>query len=281
MEKIALITDSSSDIDRETLEKYNINLLPFRIIYSDKEYEDKVEISAEEVYNSLSKEIPTTSLPSMEKADALLTKLEEEGFTHVLAITISSGLSGTCNSLRLILEEHPKLKSYVFDTKTLTLAQGMIVIRAAKMIEEGKSFDEIVNQLPKLRKNMEVFFTLSTLEYLKKGGRIGKVAGTVGELLNLKPIIHVGEDGIYHTYSKVRGRKQSLSKLQDIAKEYINKGNCNIWVLHGDAEEEGKLVFNSIKDLNNVNSAGFGIIGPALGVHTGPGLIGVFIEKVD
>ena len=134
--------------------------------------------------------------------------------------------------------------------------------------------------LPTLRKKSHVYFTLNTLEYLKKGGRIGRVSGTIGELLNLKPIILVDDDGIYTTVAKVRGRKQSLSKLTGIIKDYLSKGKCNIWIMHGDAFEEGKEFFESIKQLDNINEIHFSYIGPALGVHTGPGLIGAFIYEV-
>lgn len=280
MQKIALLTDSSCDLDMQTLKKYNIHVAPFRIIYSDGEYEDGINITPQEVYDSLTKEVPTTSLPSIEKIDSLLTSLEEDGYTHVIAINISSELSGTFNSVRLMLEDHPKLKTFAYDTKTLTLAQGNIVLKAAKMIESGNTFEEIIEALPKMRERINVYFTLSTLEYLKRGGRIGKVAGTIGELLNLKPIIHVGDDGIYNTFAKVRGRKQSISKIKSIINEYLEKGKCNVWILHGDGLDDGQSLYNDIKNLPNINETQFGIIGPALGVHTGPGLIGIVVEEL-
>ena len=128
MQKIAVITDSASDLSLEQLKEMNINLLPLRVIYSHKDYQDKVEISAKEVYENLKKEVPKTSLPSAQTMDEILTKLEDEGYTHVIAVCISSGLSGTCNSLRLILEDHPKLTSYVYDTKILAYPEGEIVL---------------------------------------------------------------------------------------------------------------------------------------------------------
>ena len=267
MQKIAILTDSASDLDIEIMEKYNIKFAPFRIIYSTGEYEDKVTIHADEVYSRLKEEIPKTSLPSAERINSILNTLEEEGYTHVISINISSELSGTGNSIRLILEDHPKLTSFVYDSKTLTIAEGYIALQAAIMVKEGKSFEEIINILPTLRKKSHVYFTLNTLEYLKKGGRIGRVSGT-------------DADGIYTTVAKVRGRKQSLSKLTGIIKDYLSKGKCNIWIMHGDAFEEGKEFFESIKQLDNINEIHFSYIGPALGVHTGPGLIGAFIYEV-
>ncbi|HEY5524081.1 MAG TPA: DegV family protein [Clostridium sp.] len=280
MQKIAILTDSASDLTKELMEQYNIKFAPFRIIYSDKEYEDKIDITPNEMYASLKREIPTTSLPSIEGIEKILCSLEEEGYTHVISINISSALSGTSNSVRLVLEDHPKLTSYVYDTKTLCMAEGAIVIEAAKLVKEGKSFEEIIEALPSFREKSHCYFTLNTLEYLKKGGRIGKVAGTIGELLNLKPIIHVGDDGIYHTYAKLRGRKQSINKLFEVLTEYLAKGKCNLWVIEGDSLESGTELYNSIKSLNNVNEVNIATVGPALGVHTGPGLIGLIIQEV-
>lgn len=281
MQKIAILTDSASDLTKESMEQYNIQFASFRIIYSDREYEDKIDITPNEMYASLKKEIPTTSLPNIERIEKILCSLEEEGYTHVISINISSALSGTSNSVRLVLEDHPKLTSYVYDTKTLCMAEGVIVIEAAKLVKLGKSFQEIIEALPSFREKSHCYFTLSTLEYLKKGGRIGKVAGTIGEILNLKPLIHVGDDGIYHTVAKLRGRKQSLNKLFEILNNYLIESKCNVWVIEGDAVAEGTELCNSIKELNNVNEVNMATVGPALGVHTGPGLIGLIIQEVQ
>ena len=216
MQKIALITDSACDLTINEINEYNINLLPLLVIYSNREYQDRIDISPNEVYKNLDKEVPKTSLPNAKTIEDTLTRLENEGYTHVIAISISSGLSGSFNALRLALEDHPKLISYVYDTKILAYPQGEIVLETSKLIKEGKTFEEIIETLPSIRKRVIGFFTINTLEYLKKGGRIGRVAGTIGELLNLKPIITTDENGIYYNVAKVRGRKQSLSKLTEI-----------------------------------------------------------------
>lgn len=279
MQKIAILTDSASDLNITLLEKHNIKCLPFRIIYSDKEYEDVIEISPEEVYSSFEKEIPTTSLPSIEKIEKIFNELEAQGYTHVISINISSNLSGTLNSVRLIAKDHPKLTTFVYDTKTLTRAEGIIVLEAATMVEKGDSFETIIAMLPQIREKCHCFFTVKTLKYLQKGGRIGRVSGTIGELLDLKPIIRVADDGIYTTYAKVRGRKQSLTKLHEILNDFLSKGKCKVSVLHGDAESECTDFFNSVKYLDNITQISMGTISPALGVHTGPGLIGLIIQE--
>lgn len=280
MQKIALITDSACDIDLNSLKENNINLLPLRIIYSNGDYRDRIDISPQEVYDKLEKEVPKTSLPSAQETEEILNKLEEEGYTHVICISISSGLSGSFNALRLALEDHPKLTSFVYDSKILAYPQGEIVLEVAKLIREGKSYEEIIEEIPEIRKRVIGYFTINTLEYLKKGGRIGRLAGTVGELLNLKPIITTDENGIYYTVAKVRGRKQSLSKMTELLKEYLAKGKCEVAVLHAGCEDEAIKYMNSLKDLTNVVSIKIAEISPALGIHGGPGLIGFSVKTV-
>ena len=280
MQKIALITDSACDLDLNTLKENNINLLPLRIIYSNGDYRDRIDISPQEVYDNLEKEVPKTSLPSAQETEDILNKLEQEGYTHVICISISSGLSGSFNALRLALEDHPKLTSFVYDSKILAYPQGEIVLEVAKLIKEGKSYEEIIKEIPEIRKRVIGYFTINTLEYLKKGGRIGRLAGTVGELLNLKPIITTDEDGVYYNVAKVRGRKQSLSKMTELLKGYLEKGKCEVAVLHAGCEDEAIKYMNSLKDLTNVVSIKIAEISPALGIHGGPGLIGFSVKMV-
>ncbi|MGL5352804.1 MAG: DegV family protein [Clostridium sp.] len=280
MEKIALLTDSGCDLSLQTLNENNIYMLPLNIIYSYGEFEDKVSITPEEVYDNLEKEIPKTSLPSTQKINSILDNLVTEGYTHVIVVAISSGLSGTSNAIRLALEDYPNLTSHVYDSKILAYPEGMIVLEVAKAIKEVKAFDEIISTLPSIREKISGYFTLNTLEYLKKGGRIGKVAGTIGEMLNLKPIIGVNDDGVYHTVCKARGRKQALSKLTDILKEHLSKCKCVVYVLQGGATKEAAEYLESIKSLENIIEIGIASISPALGVHTGPGLIGLAIQEL-
>ena len=280
MQKIALITDSACDLDLNTLRENNINLLPLRIIYSNGDYRDRLDISPQEVYDNLEKEVPKTSLPSAKETEEVLNRLEEEGYTHVICISISSGLSGSFNAIRLALEDHPKLTSFVYDSKILAYPQGEIVLEVAKLIKEGKSYEEIIKEIPEIRKRVIGYFTINTLEYLKRGGRIGRLAGTVGELLNLKPIITTDEDGVYYNVAKVRGRKQSLSKMTELLKGYLAKNKCEVAILHAGCEDEAIKYMNSLKDLTNIVSIKIAEISPALGIHGGPGLIGFSVKMV-
>ncbi|EGT3614816.1 DegV family protein [Clostridium perfringens] len=279
MQKIAIITDSSCDLTINEIKENNINILPLKIIYKDKEYNDIFDITPNQVYESLHVEVPTTSLCSPDYINSVLDKLEKEGYTHIIGIFISSALSGTFNAARLVIEERTSFKFYLFDSKIIGYPLGSIVLKAAELVKEGKIFEEIVEELPSIREATTGYYTLNTLEYLRRGGRIGKVAGTVGDLLHLKPIISVDEHGAYCTIAKARGRKQSLKKLTSIILEHLDESKCNIAVLHGMAEEEANQILASIKDHPNLLNSQVREIGAAMGVHAGPGMVGVSIQK--
>lgn len=281
MEKIALITDTAADLHEDIIKKYNIEVLPFRIIYSDREYKDKLEITPQEVYDNFKIEVPTSSLPSMQDTEEVLTKLENEGYTHAIIITLSSGLSGIYNSVKLVSENHPNLNIHVYDSRSISMGEGILAEKCGEMIANGMSFDEIINEIPRIRDKVHLFFVVGTLEYLKKGGRIGKVSGTIAELLNIKPIIGVDKnDGKYYTYDKVRGRKQSLNRLLELAKETLDKKKCKLYIVHGDALEESKKVYDAISTHENVVEGFFGgQISPVAGVHSGPGLVGLILVE--
>lgn len=282
MEKIAIITDSASDVSLELLKEYNISLLPFRVFYQDKEYADRIELTPEMMYERLKDEIPKTSLPSTELIIETLDNLADEGYTHAIFITISQAFSGTYNAIRLICEDYDRLKTFVFDSRSLTMAEGALVVESAELTRQGKSFEEICDLLPKIRDNIELFFTIDTLEYLQKGGRIGRVASAVGQFLNLKPIITIPDDGKFSVASKVRGSKQAISRLENICREYLEKDKYKVWVLDGDAKEKAYELVEKIKEMPNVVECTYaGTIGASLGINTGPGLVGFALERIE
>ncbi|HSL87427.1 MAG TPA: DegV family protein, partial [Bacteroidales bacterium] len=163
MEKIAIFTDSACDLKDEVLKEYNIRMLPLQIIYEDKTYRDRVEISPEEVYDNFDKEVPKTSLPQGTDIDDLFKSLISEGYTHALGVMISGGLSGTANSVKLMAEEYPEIETFVYDTMNLSMAEGIQAVDAAKMVREGKSFEEIKEELPKLKSAVDTYYYVATL----------------------------------------------------------------------------------------------------------------------
>lgn len=280
MEKIALITDSTSDITELIIEKYNVNVLPFRIIYKDREYLDGIDITPEEVYESLETEVPTSSLPPLTRMHDLYAQLKVEGYTHVVAIMLSSGLSGICNALRLVAEDYPEMESFIYDSKSISWGEGILVQEVGRLIKEAIPFEKIKNEIKALRNRLELFFVVDTLEYLKRGGRIGKVSGTIGELLKIKPIISIGDDGKYFTVDKVRGKKQSYKKILEIGKNKLSQ-DSRIILMDGYAKKETETLYSQLKKYSQEMKKGivelYGTISPVSGVHSGPGLIGMVV----
>lgn len=281
MEKIAVFTDSASDLNDNDYKKHNIKFLPLQIIYENKTYKDKIDIDASTVYENLKNEIPKTSLPSGESIDKLFKGLIKDGYTHAIGIMISGGLSGTFNAVKLMSQEYPEIETFVFDSKTLSVAQGAFVKKAALMVEANVPFTDICKNLEDLRPQIDTYYYVDTLEYLIQGGRIGKVQGTIGKFLNIKPIISIDNDGVYYTIEKARGKNQAYNKLYSLLKNDLSKNTCNVWVMHGGAETECTKIYNTVKTFDNINNIYTGQISPSLGVHTGPGLIGICVERLD
>ncbi|TYO96015.1 DegV family protein [Desulfallas thermosapovorans] len=281
-EKIALITDSTCDLPDELLQKLNAWMLPLKIIYKDRIFADRLEIKPQEVYNNFSREVPTTSQPSPEETRSLFEKLYARGFTHAIAIHISSGLSGTYETVKMVAGQFNKMMVEVIDSKALSLALGFLVQEASQCIQSGLCFENVIARVRKLQKNVKVYFVVKTLEYLKKGGRIGYVEGTLGQILDIKPIISINDEGKYYSFCKARGRRKSISKMVDILREQAAGKRINLAVAHGDAREEAESLLDRIlnmKDLK-VNEAMFSQLSPVMVVHTGPGLIGLAFHEV-
>lgn len=283
-EKIAIITDSGTDVPKKYVDKYNMYVVPLIVNYNNKSYKDVVDIDIDTICDRLKEEIPTTSLPSIDDIMETFEKVISDGYDKAIVITISSGLSGTYNAMRIASESfEERLETMLIDTKNIDIGAGFSAIRAGELIEQGCSFDEIKEKLDDAIKNTKVYFCVKTLEYLRKGGRIGLVASVVGTALDLKPVMSCNEDGVYYVVSKARGRKKSLKKALSEAVDYSKKYNkYNVAVVNVQAEDEAKEIENSIKkEFPNVENVFVGSISPTLAVHTGPGLIGVGVQKID
>lgn len=282
-EKIALLVDSGTDVPAEIMSQYGMYMLPLQIIYKDRTYTDKVDITAEEIYQRLPQEIPSTSLPDGETINKIFDRIKADGYEQVLAVTISSGLSGTYNVVRLMGEQRNDLDIFVLDTKNIGIGAGLQAIRAAELLNEGVTWQELKEQLLQEVVRNKVFFNVATLEYLQKGGRIGLVASILGNALKLNPIISCNDEGIYYTVAKSRGRNKSLDKTVELVKQYIgNHKQFRLAVAQGDALAEAKEMKTRLEqEFPQVKEIFFGQISPALVVHTGPGLLGVGVQLLD
>lgn len=278
--KTAIVTDSACDLENSLLEKYHIKFVPLRLVYQGGEVRDRLEVSAEQVYDMLSREIPKTSLPLPEDVLRVYDELADEGYTDAVHISISSGLSGTYNMVRILASEYKRLNVRVVDSKTLSMQEGLIVLSCARLLEKTQDVEEIAAHAVAMREKSLGMFVIRTLEYLRKGGRIGLVEGVLGTMLQIKPVIFVNTDGIYQTIAKARGHVNALdAMLREMARRFSG-ARVRLAVVHGAAPEEGGKLLARLRGLLNIEEEFLCPVSPVLGVHTGAGLLGVIAMEV-
>ncbi|CDC72059.1 MULTISPECIES: DegV family protein [environmental samples] len=283
-QNIALLTDSCADLSPQLAADNHIYVLPLRILCADGEYLDGVDIRGADIYERLHRgELPQTSLPSTENLGEILKQIREDGYDGVIAVMLSSGLSGTYNLVRLA-EEYADLPLCAFDSKSGSLGQGLTLLQLAQDIQNGMGWTELTQQrAPQLIAGSHPFFSVDTLEYLQKGGRIGKVTATAGMLLQIKPILTFAEDGQLTSAAKVRGRNQVIDKLVDLAvKACGNHQRYNLAVANGGAPEGMALVREKLTAaLPNYDHLWEGEIDGTLSVYIGDGVLGAAVQILD
>lgn len=283
-QRIAVLVDSAADVPPEAAERYGVHIAPLHVNYSDGDYLDKVTIQPDEVYERFATEIPKTSTPAPAEVMAIFDRIAAEGYTHVIAVTISSGLSGTYELVRSVAAGRADLECAVVDTKSIGIGAGLTALLACELVEAGLPFSQVVARTEGVAQRSSVFFCVKTLEYLYKGGRIGAATYAIGSKLDIRPSITCDAEGKYVVCAKAHGRKGSLKKTVGLAAKVaaaaIAEGRTvRLAVAHGDAEAEARAIAEELR--NRFPRAGevlLGQISPALVVHTGPGLVGIGVS---
>lgn len=278
-QNIAILADSGSDINID-LNNMPLYILPLRIIIDGKEYIDKKEISLKEVLSHIDHKKVTTSLPSPKDIEGTFDQIKKDGFTHVICIPISKGLSGTMNIIRQIAEDYEGLTIELIDTKNISMASGYSSLDALHMIEEGKSFEDIVHTINHNLTKRKVFFTVDKLVYLKKGGRIGLVSATVADLLKIKPVITCNDEGIYYTVKKQRGYQKAVNELiHQVAQFVKDSKSYDVSLMNSDSKLDLEVFTSKIKEaLPHIRNFTISNITPALAIHTGPEALGIAVS---
>jgi DegV family protein with EDD domain len=279
-----IVTDCAADMFAEELEELGIVQAPLTIQFPEGEV-DATEITADEFYNRLEAmrpEIPTTAQPASGMFEEIYRKLAETS-RNIFSIHISSGLSGTINSARLGGEQAKDAAEVSFwDTMTLSGGERFQVLAAALANRAGWTMEKIQERLTEIRANTEVIYTLETLEYLARGGRIGRVQALMGSLLKLKPVINVShEDGKYSTVSKARTIPAALESVTDYLTNIYSRTPVWVNVLHGRFQEGAEMLSEMAEERLNVAKLEMSRISPVLGVHTGPGIVGAAVVPIS
>ncbi|CCZ03494.1 degV family protein [Eubacterium sp. CAG:603] len=280
--KTALLVDSGCDVGKEFATEYDIRILGLKVVYGMEVFSDGVDIDPMTVYERFPGEIPTTSTPNVMEIRDLLDKIKEDGYENVIAVCISSKLSGTYNTVKSVLEEYDGLNGYALDTKNISTGSGLLAMWAAVQLKNGMSYEELVEKLPAKVPDSHVFFYMDTLDYLKAGGRIGNVTGFIGKALDLKPVITCNPEGIYNTVTMLRGRKNSVKRLVNIVEKQVGD-DADKWIsiMNGKAADKVPEVEAQLSEkFSKMEIVEKKQIVASLAVHTGPGLVGIGVLKL-
>ncbi len=273
MNKIKIVTDSSCDLNKDIIEKYNIKVVPLNVSFGEDTYIDG-ELDKKEFYERMksSSELPKTSCPSPEKF-----MQSYEGDEDVIIFTIASALSGTYSAALLaknmMLEENPNKKIAVIDTETGSIAQGQFIIKAAKLRDEGKSFEEIVETIETLKKDKFFYGSLETLENAIKGGRVNPLAGKLINALNMKVIIKIG-DGVVKPIDSARGCNNSIKKVASKISDMMENGKyTSLAIAHANCLEKAEKAKELILKNHSFEEVMITEIGSVMGTYASEGAI--------
>lgn len=285
MNKIKLVSDSSCDFTEEDIKALNIEIVPFSVSFDDVTYlRENIDITLEEFYEKLKDPnvFAKTSLPSVNLYIEAFTNAIKEG-SEILCFTLSSKLSGSyqsaVNAKEIVLEDYPDAIINIIDSQQAAIAQGMLIKLAYNLLNKGKTITETYDIVMKNRQNITIFLTVSTLKYLQKGGRLGKVQAIAGELLNVVPIIQL-KDGELISATKVRGHKKAINSISTHCQKFIEANNidkqdCDVFVYKCVEDIEPlkqKLVEDGFSDIKET------FIGITIAAHTGISITGACIS---
>ncbi len=293
MKEFKIISDGSCDLPTEYVKQNNIDVVPFYITFDKVTYyKEGGDFSTFDILTKMDTEddaFPSTSLPSPEDYVKVFTPYVEQG-KDIICFCITTKFSGSYNSANtaksLLLDQYPNAKILVIDTQINTVLQGLMVKEAVKMKNAGCSIDDIYNKMNEIKSTGRILFTLNTLKYLQHGGRIGKVSGVIGNLLNINPIITL-RDGEIFSSGKALSRNRAVAKVKDLLKKHFTENDINqysIIVGYGLNIDEAKKLQEQIAELLNISIDKVEIdsIGAVICAHTGPQSLGIaFIKKYD
>lgn len=277
---IKIVTDSTADLSPELIEKFGITVVPLYVRFGQDLYRDREEITEDDFYQRLLNDPihPTTTQPTPQDFAEVYRRLSSQA-EGIISIHISSKLSGTCNSAlqgkKMVENECP---IEVIDSKTTSMALGLIVIAAATIAKTGKLLSYVTEEVKQIVSNVKMIVLFDTMKYLAKGGRIGKAKSLLGSILNIKPILTV-KDGEFVPIGKVRSFTKGVEKLVNSVKNTADIED--LVVVHSTTPDEAQSLAERISTILSPRQVGIARLGPVLGVHGGPGVLGIVFRKKE
>lgn len=283
MREYAIMTDNTADLPYSYYKEHGVEYMYLTYQMEGETYGKDNELEVKDFYNRMRKgSMPTTSQVNSEEVKEVFRPILKQG-KDILYLAFSSGLSGTYNSVRLAAEElgeeFPEQKILVIDSLCASLGEGLFVDKAVEMKEAGKSLEENAAWLEEHKLNFCHVFTVDDLFHLHRGGRVSKVAAVVGTMVNLKPVLHVDNEGHLIPLKNVRGRKKSLSTLVALMEERIGEWkdkNTKVFISHGDCQGDAEYVAKLVKEKFGYETFLINYVGSTIGAHSGPGTVALF-----
>ena len=289
MSDFVILTDSSADLSADMVQKLNVEVLPLGFVLDNQSYRnypDNRDMDPHVFYERLrAGNVATTNAVNVAQYVEALEPLLQSG-KDVLVLAFSSGLSTTYNSSRLAVEElsgrYPERKLYTVDTLCASLGQGLLVWYAARERDRGRSIEEVRDWIEEHRLNICHQFTVDNLHFLKRGGRISAATAVVGTMLQIKPVLHVDNEGHLINIGKARGRQASLKALVDkMEQTALDSGSLTVFISHGDCLEDARTVADMVKNRFGVEEVYINYVGPVIGAHSGPGTVALFYAGTE
>lgn len=279
-----ITTDTTSDLPESYIQKQKLGIMSLSYTIDGETYDRSHELPVKEFYAKMrAGSMPTTSQVNPEGAKEVFLKMMEEYDADILHIGFSSGLSGSCNSAFIgaeeLKEEYPSHRVVVIDSLAASLGEGLLVHKALENQKKGMTLEENAKWLEENRLHLVHNFTVDDLFHLHRGGRVSKTAAVIGTMINLKPVLHVDNEGHLIPVAKVRGRKKSLIALVDAMEKQMGSyrdQNDIVFISHGDCEEEARYVADLVKQRFGIQNFLLNHVGPTIGAHSGPGTMALF-----
>ena len=273
--KLAVITDSSAYLEAKILQRENLFILDIPVNIDGQEYVEGVNLTAQEFYEKMarSSELPKTSQPSIAKLDEILSSLKEKGYTHVLGLFLSSGISGFHQNIQYMTDEFESLTIAFPDTRITSAPLGFMVESVFQWSEQGDDFQSILDKLTEQIENTSAFIMVDDLDHLVKGGRLSNGAAILGNLLSIKPILYFNDQGVIEVYEKVRTEKKATKRLVEIVNELTKDGDYRITIIHGNALEKAEELRQQLLESGVASNIEIATIGSVIGTHLGEGSI--------
>lgn len=278
---IKIVSDSTCNLTPEELKRHDVRIAPIAIQFGMETYQEDIDIDRDRFYEKIDSLgiIPTTSQPSPAAFAGYYRELAAQGHS-ILAITITSQHSGTYQSAVLAKDMVPGADVEVFDSATISLGTGYMVLEAARMAEAGQTREAILQRLAHIRDNMCLFITPATLKYLQMSGRVGGLKAALASALQLKPIIKV-ENGLLGVCENVRTRARAVSRLLELVEQAMGASTpVNLAVIHARSPEEGQALLQRAQSRLTCRETMIGDLVASLSVHGGPGIVGLFAYRV-